>query len=107
MIFLTLFLTSTVNMLRCQILSQLVQVGVLPVVQLPARDAQVEPEPRRVGLHILCPTDFVVALLLTVALPGDEEETSCSFSYSVSILACSNLLVFCSVYCNQLLNKTY
>lgn len=36
-------LTSTEDALRCQVVSQPGQVGILPVVQLPARDAQVEP----------------------------------------------------------------
>lgn len=68
-----LHLTGTEDTLRCQIVSQLSQVGILPVVQLPASDAQVEPQPRRVGLPVPCPGDFVVAPLLTHTLPSGEK----------------------------------
>jgi len=54
--------------------SQLGQVGILPVVQLPARDAQVEAQPWRMGLHLLRPRHFVVAFLLAGTLPSGEEE---------------------------------
>lgn len=69
-------LTSSEDGLCCQIVSQLVQVGVFPVVQLPASDAQVEPQPGRVSLLIACPSDFIIAVLLTGALPGGKDEQS-------------------------------
>lgn len=60
-------------MLSCQVVSQLGQVGVFPVIQLPASDAQVEPQPGRVGLFISCPIDFIVAFLLTSTLPTEPD----------------------------------
>lgn len=62
-------LTSTEDSLCCQIVSQVAQDRILPVVQLPARDAQVEPQPGRMGVHVARPRDFVVAFLLTGTLP--------------------------------------
>lgn len=69
-VFSVFWLTSSEDGLCCQIVSQLGQVGVFPVVQLPARDAQVEPQPGRVSLFITCPSGFIIAFLLTGALPA-------------------------------------
>lgn len=46
-------------------MSQLGQVGIVPVVQLPARDAQVEAEPGRVCRRVARPRHFLKALYLT------------------------------------------
>lgn len=54
-------------------MSQLGQVGILPVIQLLARNAQVEPQPQRVGIHVARPSDFVVAFLPTGTLPTGEK----------------------------------
>lgn len=71
-------LTSAEDLLRCQVTSQLIQVWILPVVQLPARDPQVEAQPRRVRVHVARPVHLLVAVLLAGAPPAGKryEETN-------------------------------
>lgn len=55
-------------------LSQYGQVGILPVVQLPARDAQVEAEPGRVRRRVARPRHFLKAFHLTDAHTHTERQ---------------------------------
>lgn len=63
-------LTCVEDPLRRQVVSQLIQVGIPPVVQLVASDPQVEAQPGRVRVHVARPVHLVVAFLLTGAPPA-------------------------------------
>lgn len=62
-------LTSTEYALCCHVVGQLGQAGVFSVVQLPARDAQVELQPGWVCLCVAGPYVLVIAFVLTGTLP--------------------------------------
>lgn len=55
-------------------MSQCGQVGIVPVVQLPARDAQVEVEPGRVRRRVARPRHFLKAFHLTDAHTHREKQ---------------------------------
>lgn len=66
-------LTSAEDPLRCQVMSQLTQVWIPPVVQLPAGDPQVEAQPGRVRVHVARPVCLVIAVRLTGAPPVEKK----------------------------------
>lgn len=53
-------------------MSQLMQVWIPPVVQLPASDPQVKAQPRRVRVHVARPVHLFVAVHLTGAPPAGK-----------------------------------
>lgn len=63
-------LTRAEDPLRGQVVNQLIQVGILPVVQRPASDPQVEAQPGRVRVRVARPVHLVVAFLLAGAPPA-------------------------------------
>lgn len=73
-------LTSAQDPLRGQVTSQLMQVRIPPVVQLPASDPQVEAQPRRVRVHVARPVHLFVAVRPTGAPPAGRrcEQTNSS-----------------------------